>query len=75
MSPHLCQNRKGGPATWDKTWNISKALCGEWVQLERIEQRVLVYYCGTLVRELHLESQRTTVVGRWFLSPDAQAKL
>jgi len=33
---------------------ISRALAGEWVQLVRIEQRVLVYYCRTLVRELDL---------------------
>jgi transposase InsO family protein len=35
-------------------WMISRALAGEWVQLVRIEPRVLVYYCRTLVRELDL---------------------
>ncbi|HJX85509.1 MAG TPA: IS481 family transposase [Candidatus Angelobacter sp.] len=33
-------------------WGISRALVGEWVQLIRIDQRILVYYCRTLVREL-----------------------
>lgn len=35
-----------------RNWMISRALGGEWVQLVRIEQRILVYYCRTLVREL-----------------------
>ena len=60
---------------WDKTWNISKALCGEWVQLERIGSRVLVYYCRTLIRELNLENQRSTSVERWFSSSEEQTNL
>jgi transposase InsO family protein len=55
---------------WDRHWKISKALCGEWVQLERIGARVLVYYCRTLVRELDLGSQRSTAVERWLPSLD-----
>jgi transposase InsO family protein len=35
-----------------KRWEISKALAGEWVQLIRMEERILVYYCRSLVREL-----------------------
>jgi transposase InsO family protein len=46
-------------------WKISRALCGERVQLERVEQRVLVYYCRTLIRELDLDHQRSTAVERW----------
>jgi len=46
-------------------WEISRALAGEWVQLERIEDRVLVYYCQSLVRELDLTERRSTVVNRW----------
>jgi hypothetical protein len=46
-------------------WVISKALCGERVQLVTVEQRVLVYYCRTLIRELNLASQRSTIVDRW----------
>jgi len=30
------------------------ALAGEWVRLVRIEDRVLVYYCNTVVREVEL---------------------
>jgi transposase InsO family protein len=46
-------------------WKIAKALRGEWVQLEPIEQRVLVYYCRTLVRELNLKTSSSTAVERW----------
>lgn len=56
---------------WDRHWKISKALCGEWVRLERIGERVLVYYCRTLVRELDLGNQRSTAVERWLPSLDA----
>jgi hypothetical protein len=48
-------------------WNISGALRREWVQLVRIEHRVQVYYCRTLIRELDLEIQRATAVARWIL--------
>ena len=46
-------------------WQISKALCGERVQLVRLEERVPVYYCNTLIRELDLGIQRSTIVERW----------
>jgi transposase InsO family protein len=48
-----------------RSWNIGKALCGEWVQLEAAEDRLLVYYCRTLIRELDFRSQRSTAVERW----------
>jgi transposase InsO family protein len=48
-----------------RNWNIGQALRREWVQLLRLEQRVLVYYCRTLVRELDLANQRATAVARW----------
>jgi len=48
-----------------RRWEISRALAGEWVQVVRIEQRVLVYYCRSLVRELDLVTQRSTAVDRW----------
>ncbi len=50
-----------------RRWEISRALAGEWVQLERIEHRVLVYYCRSLVRELDLLQHRSTAVERWWL--------
>ena len=48
-----------------RCWEISRALAGEWVQLVRVEQRILVYYCRSLVRELDLVTQRSTAVDRW----------
>ena len=48
-----------------KHWLISRALSGERIRLVPIEQRVLVYYCRTLVREIDLSSQRSTMVDRW----------
>lgn len=44
-------------------WNISRSLAGEQVQIVEVEQRLLVFYCQTLVRELDLETQRSTIVG------------
>ena len=52
-----------------RQWEISRALAGEWVQLMRIEQRVLVYYCRSVVRELDLAAQRSTAVDRWVTPP------
>ena len=46
-------------------WVVSRALAGERVQLVTIEGRVLVYYCRTLIRELDLDNQRSTIVDRW----------
>jgi transposase InsO family protein len=54
------QLRAGG-----RRWDISRALAGQWVQLIRVQERILVYYCRSLVRELDLVSQRSTAVDRW----------
>jgi transposase InsO family protein len=35
-------------------WQVCEALAGEAVQLQRVQGRVLVYYCQTLVREIDL---------------------
>jgi len=48
-----------------RRWDISRALAGEWVQVVRVDGRVLVYYCRSLVRELDLVTQRSTAVDRW----------
>jgi transposase InsO family protein len=48
-----------------RRWEISYALAGQWVQLVRVEERVLVYHCRTVIRELDLASQRSTAVERW----------
>lgn len=50
---------------YGRNWNIGQALRREWVQLLRLEDRVQVYYCRTLVRELDLATQRSTSVERW----------
>ena len=49
----------------ERRWDISLALAGQWVQLVRVEERMLVYHCRTVVRELDLASQRSTAVERW----------
>jgi transposase InsO family protein len=48
-----------------RRWEISRALAGEWVQLIRIENKVLVYYCRSLVRELDQLSHRSFAGDRW----------
>jgi transposase InsO family protein len=48
-----------------RRWQISRALAGEWVRLIRLEQRILVYYCRSLVRELDLLTQRSAAADRW----------
>jgi transposase InsO family protein len=46
-------------------WKISRALAGEWVRVEPVERRMLVFYCATLIRELDPGIQRSTIVERW----------
>ena len=58
-----------------RKWKVSKALSGERVQVVRIEQRMLVFYCATLLRELDSENQRSTVVERWFPESSPHPKL
>ena len=59
----LRQVSVGGQITLARRqWPISGALQGESVELVRIDQRVLVYYCNTLVRELDLDSGRSLAV-------------
>jgi hypothetical protein len=48
-----------------RAWEITRALAKEWVQVIRVDERVLVYYCRSLVCELDLVSQRSTAVDRW----------
>jgi transposase InsO family protein len=55
-----------------RRWEISRALSGEWVQLIRIGERILVYYCRSLVRELDPPRQRSTAVDRWRGGPGPQ---
>jgi len=56
-------------------WLISRALSGERVCLVAIEQRVLVYYCQTLLRELDLAHHQSTMVDRWWQTESSSAEL
>lgn len=46
-------------------WKISRALAGEQVQVIPVEQRLLVFYCQTLVRELDPGIPRSTIIEDW----------
>lgn len=48
-----------------RKWKIGKAFIGEPVQIVPVEQRLLVYYCNSLIRELDLQIHRSTIVERW----------
>src|SRR5215472_3938092 len=61
---------KGKMDAYGFRWTISRALAGDWVQLERIGHRVLVYYCRTLIRELNLQTQCSTAIERWLEGSD-----
>ena len=45
-----------------RRWQVAGALASERVRLVRIDQRILVFYRNTLVRELDLVSQGSTAV-------------
>lgn len=48
----------------DRRWRIGKTLAGERVRIQPVEQRFLIYYCNTLVRELDPAQKRSTIVDR-----------
>ena len=48
----------------DFPWKVSKALRRQSVQIQRLDQRILVFFCNTLVRQIDLCSQRSTAVDR-----------
>ena len=54
----------------DRPWKVSQALASHTVRLERIDQRVLVYFCRTLVQEIDLNGERSTAVDRSPLNPN-----
>jgi hypothetical protein len=45
-------------------WRIGKTLAGERVHIQPVEERFLVYYCATLVRELDPALRRSMIVER-----------
>jgi hypothetical protein len=46
-------------------WHFSRALSKQWVQIVALEQRVLVYYCNTVIRELDLNAGKSVLVHQW----------
>ena len=50
-------------------WQISRLLAGEYIQLERIQQRVLIFYRHTLIREIDLSGHGSTIVEPWPENP------
>jgi transposase InsO family protein len=55
---------QGKIETGGRKWKISRALAGDWVHLLPVEERILVFYCATLVRELDPAIRRSTIVER-----------
>jgi transposase InsO family protein len=53
---------EGKVDAWGQRWRIAVGLSGERVNLVRLEERVLVFYCRTLIRELDLGMQCSTIV-------------
>jgi transposase InsO family protein len=48
-----------------RRWWVTGALAGEQVQLVRVDQRILIFFCNTLIRELDLTTQGSTMVDPW----------
>jgi len=57
--------RNGQLKLQGRWWQVSEALAHERVQLVEIQNRVLVYYCHSLVREIDFTGQCSTAVERW----------
>jgi hypothetical protein len=55
-----------------RNWRVSSALAGEWVQVVKLGERVQVYYCSTLVRDIDLAIQRSTMAERWIPLPNRE---
>ena len=73
---HVLKVDSWGKVHWGgRGWKISSALSGERVQVVRIEDRAQIYYCTTLIRELDLGNQRSTIVERWLPDQVLRPKL
>ncbi len=46
----------------DQSYRIAKSLIGERVRILPVEDRYLVYYCNTLIRELDPATKRSTII-------------
>lgn len=49
----------------NRSWHVSRSLTTQNVAIERLQDRVLVFFCNSLISEIDLASQRTTRVVRW----------
>ena len=49
----------------DQPYRIAKSLIGERVHILPVEDRYLVYYCNTLIREINPATKRSTIVERF----------
>src|SRR6266699_199880 len=58
-----------------RKWHVSRALAGEYVQLLPIQQRLMVFFCSTLMREIDLVAQRCTNVQRWATDPPTTTEM
>jgi hypothetical protein len=52
-----------------RRWRIGRTLAGERIMIQPIEDRFLVFFCSTLVREIHPSIQRSTIVERLIETP------
>lgn len=52
-------------------WLIGRALAGERVRVIELNQRLQVYYCNTLIRELDPAARRSTIVAHWVADTQA----
>ena len=55
-----------------RRWEISRTLVGEWVQLIRLQEKILVYYCRSLVRELDPLSHRSVTTDSYLLGSECK---
>jgi transposase InsO family protein len=46
----------------DQSYRIAKSLIGERVRIVEAEERLLIYYCNTLIRELDPKTNRSTII-------------
>jgi len=49
----------------DQPYRIAKSLIGERVHIVPVEDRYLIYYCNTLIREINPTTKRSTIVDRF----------
>jgi transposase InsO family protein len=57
----------------DQSYPIAKSLIGERVRIVEAEQRLLIYYCNTLIRELDPATKRSTIIERYDKNPPPTA--